>query len=33
MERELQIISKGKLSIVPEIILLSFYTAPHEWEY
>ena len=33
MERKLQITGKGKLSVAPDIILLSFEASAQEWEY
>ncbi|MFD2248029.1 SIMPL domain-containing protein [Pontibacter ruber] len=33
MERKLQITGKGKLSVTPDIIILSFDATAHEWEY
>jgi uncharacterized protein len=33
MERKLQITGRGKLSVAPDIIIISFEAAAHEWEY
>jgi uncharacterized protein len=33
LERKLQITGKGKLKVVPDIIILSFDVEAHEWEY
>lgn len=33
MERKLQITGRGKLSVAPDIIILSFDASAHEWEY
>jgi uncharacterized protein len=33
MERKLQITGRGKLSIAPDIIILSFNASAHDWEY
>jgi uncharacterized protein YggE len=33
MERKLQITGRGKLSVAPDIIILSFNASAHEWEY
>jgi len=33
MERKLQITGRGKLSVSPDIIILSFNASAHEWEY
>lgn len=33
MERKLQITGKGKLSVAPDMVILSFEAEAHEWEY
>jgi uncharacterized protein len=33
MERKLQITGKGKLSVAPDMVILSFDASAHEWEY
>ncbi|SFG15685.1 SIMPL domain-containing protein [Pontibacter chinhatensis] len=33
MERKLQITGRGKLSVSPDIVILSFDASAHEWEY